>query len=97
MVNSTKHALNSAGGIALRSGGVIKAGAAVAMRRSLRAARSASSSNRPDCVEDLLRVGGILTGRSPGQANPSSLAAQASQGSSPPKRLREGGIPTRDE
>ena len=27
MVNSTKHALNSAGGIALRSGGVIKSDA----------------------------------------------------------------------
>jgi hypothetical protein len=32
MVNSTKQALNSAGGIVLRPGGVIKAGAAVAMR-----------------------------------------------------------------
>jgi hypothetical protein len=43
---------------------VIKAGAAVAMRKSL---RRASSSNRPDCVEDLLRVGGFSPGVVPGK------------------------------
>src|SRR6266478_6363336 len=58
MAHSTKHTINSAGGIALRPEATIGADVGVAMRgpSSRALAMRASSSNRPDRLEEILRL-----------------------------------------